>query len=84
MQHSRLLAGFAVFGTLGYMAQATNQPVAEVVTESIGLAFVAYPQAISLMPAFANVFGILFFGSLVIAGLSSGISILEAFSISRC
>jgi len=54
-------AGFAVFGTLGYMAYTTGQPVSEVVKESIGLAFVAYPQAISLMPAFANVFGVLFF-----------------------
>lgn len=74
------LAGFAVFGTLGYMATATNQPVAEVVKESIGLAFVTYPQAISLMPAFANLFGVVFFASLVIAGLSSAISLVEAFS----
>lgn len=74
------IAGFAVFGTLGYMAAATGQPVSEVVKESIGLAFVAYPQAISLMPAFANLFGIVFFTSLVIAGLSSAISLVEAFS----
>jgi len=73
-------AGFAVFGTLGYMATKTGQPVAEVVKESIGLAFVTYPQAISLMPAFANLFGIVFFASLVIAGLSSAVSLVEAFS----
>ncbi|MFA5088954.1 MAG: sodium-dependent transporter [Candidatus Omnitrophota bacterium] len=73
------VAGFAVFGTLGYMSFATGKPVAEVVKESIGLAFVAYPQAISLMPAFANVFGVVFFGALVIAGLSSAISLVEAF-----
>jgi len=75
------VAGFAVFGTLGYMAYSTNQPVADVVSESIGLAFVAYPQAISLMPdpTLAKLFGVLFFSTLVIAGISSGISILEAF-----
>jgi len=73
-------AGFAVFGTLGYMATKTGQPVSEVVKESIGLAFVTYPQAISLMPAWANVFGVVFFVSLVIAGLSSAISLVEAFS----
>jgi len=73
-------AGFAVFGTLGYMAHATNQPVSEVVNKSIGLAFVTYPQAISLMPAFKGLFGVLFFGSLVIAGLSSAISLVESFS----
>lgn len=74
------LAGFAVFGTLGYMSFTLNKPVAEVVKESIGLAFVAYPQAISLIPGFAHIFGILFFTLLVIAGLSSAISLVEAFS----
>ncbi|MCA9400992.1 MAG: sodium-dependent transporter [Candidatus Omnitrophica bacterium] len=77
-----LLSGFAVFGTLGYMAHTLNQPVSEVVKESIGLAFVAYPQAISLMPVMASVFGVLFFSSLVIAGLSSAVSLVEAFSSS--
>lgn len=75
-----LIAGFAVFGTLGYMATVKGVPVSEVVEESIGLAFVAYPQAISLMPKFAEVFGMIFFGSLVIAGLSSAVSLVEAFS----
>ncbi len=75
-----LVAGFAVFGTLGYMATIKGVEVSEVVKESIGLAFVAYPQAISLMPNFAEVFGVIFFVSLVIAGLSSGVSLVEAFS----
>jgi NSS family neurotransmitter:Na+ symporter len=75
-----LLAGVGVFAVLGYMAQTTSLPISEVVTESIGLAFVAFPKAISLLPAFSNLFGILFFGSLVIAGLSSSISIIEAFA----
>lgn len=75
-----VIAGFAVFGTLGYMSHATGEPISEVVSETIGLAFVSYPKAISLMPAFSEAFGVVFFGSLVIAGLSSGISIVEAFS----
>jgi len=75
-----LFAGFGVFAVLGYMAQATGVPIGEVVSESIGLAFVAFPKAISLLPAFSKIFGMLFFGSLVIAGLSSSISIIEAFT----
>ncbi len=75
-----LFAGFAVFGTLGYMAHQTGKPFSEVVTQSIGLAFVAYPKAISLMPTFSRLFGILFFTTLVVAGITSSISILEAFS----
>ncbi len=75
------ISGFAVFGTLGYMSHATGKPVSEVVSQAIGLAFVTYPQAISLMPKmFCNFFGVLFFGSLVVAGLSSAVSLIEAFS----
>ncbi|MFC2091803.1 sodium-dependent transporter, partial [Elusimicrobiota bacterium] len=77
-----LVAGFAVWGTLGYMATVQKVPVDEVVQQSIGLAFVAYPKAISLMPSFSKVFGILFFTILVFAGISSSISILEAFTSS--
>lgn len=74
------VAGFAVFGTLGYMAHTTGQPVTEVASESIGLAFVTYPKAISLMPAFSRLFGVMFFSALVLAGFSSAISLVEAFS----
>lgn len=75
-----VFAGLAIFSVLGYMAYATNQPVEKVVSQSIGLAFVVFPKAISLLPGFSQVFGIVFFGSLVIAGLSSSISIIEAFT----
>ncbi len=74
------ISGFVVFGVLGYMSYSTGQPINEVVKESIGLAFVAYPQAISLMPGFANIFGVLFFSTLVVAGLSSAVSLVEAFT----
>ncbi|MFH1414065.1 MAG: sodium-dependent transporter [Candidatus Omnitrophota bacterium] len=75
-----IFAGFAVFGTLGYMSLTTKTPLSEIVSESIGLAFVAYPKAISLLPGLAQIFGVMFFVTLVVAGLSSAVSILEAFS----
>ena len=74
-----ILAGFAVFTVLGYMAFVSNKPINEVVTSGIGLAFVVFPQAISLLPG-GKIFGILFFLSLTFAGISSSISILEGFS----
>jgi len=74
-----LFSGVAVFSLLGYMALQTQQPIEKVVTQSIGLAFVAYPTALSLLPGGAF-FGVLFFASLVVAGLSSSISIIEAFT----
>jgi NSS family neurotransmitter:Na+ symporter len=74
-----IFAGFAVFSVLGFMATAQQQPLSEVVSQSIGLAFVAYPKAVSLMPA-GNLFGAIFFFCLFVAGMSSSISIVEAFS----
>ncbi|HEX9780376.1 MAG TPA: sodium-dependent transporter [bacterium] len=77
-----IFAGLAVFGTLGYMANQTGVPFEQVVTKGLGLAFVAYPQAISLLPSFARLFGVLFFFALIVAGVSSLVSILEAFTSS--
>jgi NSS family neurotransmitter:Na+ symporter len=72
-------AGFGVFSILGYMATVQGQDIREVVTNGIGLAFVAYPKAISLLP-FGRGFGFLFFLLLILAGISSSISIIEAFT----
>ena len=74
-----LFAGLAVFSVLGFMATSHGIPVSEIVSQSIGLAFVAYPKAVSLIPG-GNIFGATFFLCLVVAGLSSSISIIEAFT----
>ena len=74
-----VFAGFGVFSVLGYMATQQSKEVSEVVTSGIGLAFIAYPKAISMLPGGAF-FGILFFFLLSIAGISSSISIIEAFT----
>ena len=74
-----LVSGFGVFAILGFMSLSQNQPLDAVVKESIGLAFVAYPKAISMIGGAGPLFGILFFLSLAVAGVSSSISIVEAF-----
>jgi len=74
-----LFAGLAVFSVLGFMATSQGKPVSEIVSQSIGLAFVAYPKAVSLIPG-GNLFGAIFFLCLVGAGLPSSISIIEAFT----
>ncbi|TLW90418.1 sodium-dependent transporter [Saccharomonospora piscinae] len=71
-----LLAGIGVFATIGFMAANAGIPVDELATSGIGLAFVAFPQIISSMPA-GELFGVLFFLSLSIAGLTSLISIVQ-------
>ncbi len=74
-----LFAGFAVFSVLGFMSYTQGKPISDVVAQSIGLAFVAYPKALSLMPG-GNLFGVIFFLCLVVAGVSSSVSIIEAFA----
>jgi NSS family neurotransmitter:Na+ symporter len=71
-----LLAGIGVFAALGFMAQASGAPVSEVASDGIGLAFIAFPTIISEAPAGAFL-GVLFFGSLVIAGITSLVSVIE-------
>ncbi len=71
-----ILAGIGVFATLGYMANISGVAVDEVVESGIGLAFVAFPAIISSMPGGA-LFGVLFFGALVIAGFTSMVSIIQ-------
>jgi len=73
-----IFAGFAVFSVLGYMATTSGTTVESVVKGGPGLCFVVYPQAISLLPGMNSLFGFLFFLTLVLAGLTSSMSIVEA------
>ncbi|WP_300671037.1 sodium-dependent transporter [Desulfoluna sp.] len=85
-----MLAGIMIFSVLGYMAAQKGVPIQDVVSSGVGLAFVTIPQAINFMPG-ATFIGVLFFLSLLFAGVSSMISIceaciagiLEGFSLSR-
>lgn len=77
-----LIAGFAVFGIVGFMAKSQGVAFEEAIKGGPQLAFVIYPKAISLLPSFNSLFGILFFLMLVIAGLTSGVSLIEAFTCS--
>ncbi|MGF1687022.1 sodium-dependent transporter [Photobacterium japonica] len=72
-----IMAGVLIFAVLGYMAQEQAKPITEVVSAGVGLAFVTIPAAINLLPA-PYILGPLFFFALVVAGLSSHISIIEA------
>jgi NSS family neurotransmitter:Na+ symporter len=71
-----LLAGIGVFAALGFMAQASGVAVGDVASGGIGLAFIAFPTIISEAPGGA-LLGVLFFGALVIAGITSLISVIE-------
>jgi NSS family neurotransmitter:Na+ symporter len=77
-----LVAGLAVFGIVGFMAHSQGVDFAEAIKGGPQLAFVVYPKAISMLPSFNILFGVLFFLMLVIAGLTSGVSLIEAFTCS--
>lgn len=74
-----LLAGIGVFAILGFMSLQSGLPINEVVAGGVGLAFVAFPAIINEFPAFKELFGLLFFLSLTLAGLTSLISITETY-----
>ena len=71
-----VLAGVGVFAALGFIATAQGQEVSEVAKGGIGLAFFAFPTIINKAP-FGEVLGVLFFGSLTFAALTSFISVIE-------
>ena len=71
-------SGFAVFSILGYLASITGNPIQEVATAGFGLAFVAYPTAISALPVLSALFGVLFFLMLLSLGIDSAFAMVEA------
>lgn len=77
-----LFAGLAVFGIVGFMAKNQGVPFEDAIKGGPQLAFVVYPQAISLLPSMNGLFGAMFFLMLVIAGITSGVSLIEAFTCS--
>lgn len=75
-----ILAGIGVFSALGFMAHSQGIAVSELkgLTGPI-LSFVTFPKIISMMPG-GPLFGVLFFSSLVLAGVTSLLSLLQVVS----
>lgn len=73
-------AGFVVFSMLGYLANIQGLSVPEVTASGTGLAFVAFPTAISQLPALNALFGVIFFITLLTLGIDSAFALQEAFT----
>ncbi|KAL8609387.1 hypothetical protein ACOMHN_019877 [Nucella lapillus] len=62
------MSGFVVFAMLGHMAHVQQETVENVATS--GLAFIVYPQALSLLPL-PQLWSVLFFFMMILVGLDS-------------
>ncbi|XP_072361192.1 sodium- and chloride-dependent neutral and basic amino acid transporter B(0+)-like [Scyliorhinus torazame] len=71
-----VFAGFAIFSVLGHMAHVEQKLVAEVAQTGFGLAFIAYPEALSHLPA-APFWSISFFLMLITLGIDSQFALTE-------
>uniref|UniRef100_A0AAY4EH78 Transporter n=1 Tax=Denticeps clupeoides TaxID=299321 RepID=A0AAY4EH78_9TELE len=72
-----IFAGFAVFSVLGFMAHELNTSIDHVVQAGVGLAFIAYPRALALLPA-AQFWSVLFFLMVIFLGLDSQFVCVES------
>ncbi|XP_030634287.1 sodium- and chloride-dependent GABA transporter 2-like [Chanos chanos] len=64
------VAGFAIFSVLGFMAYEQGMDISMVAESGPGLAFIAYPRAVALMPV-PQLWAIFFFIMIIFLGLDS-------------
>uniref|UniRef100_A0A3B3ZD01 Transporter n=1 Tax=Periophthalmus magnuspinnatus TaxID=409849 RepID=A0A3B3ZD01_9GOBI len=67
-----LFAGFAIFSVLGYMSHELGVSINTVAESGPGLAFIAYPHAVSMMPL-PQLWSVFFFMMIIFLGLDTSL-----------
>lgn len=75
-------AGFTVFSIVGYLAASQGVSINQLGIAGPELIFITYPTAISLLPAAAILFGIVFYIALLTFGIDSAFSMIEPMTAS--
>uniref|UniRef100_A0A4W5KSW8 Transporter n=1 Tax=Hucho hucho TaxID=62062 RepID=A0A4W5KSW8_9TELE len=73
---SSFVAGFAIFSVLGFMSYEQGLPISEVAASGPGLAFIAYPRAVAMMPL-PQLWSICFFVMVILLGADTQFVSLE-------
>uniref|UniRef100_A0A8D3DGY8 Transporter n=1 Tax=Scophthalmus maximus TaxID=52904 RepID=A0A8D3DGY8_SCOMX len=73
---SSFVAGFAIFSVLGFMSYEQGVPISQVAASGPGLAFIAYPRAVAMMPL-PQLWAICFFVMVILLGADTQFVSLE-------